>query len=46
VLQFMSEADFQRYVEQQRALMQQQMEAMQAQQGAESAAPPAGATPQ
>jgi FKBP-type peptidyl-prolyl cis-trans isomerase FkpA len=46
VLQFMSEADFQRYVEQQRALMQQQMEALQAQQGAEGAAPAAGATPQ
>lgn len=42
VLQFMSEADFQRFVAQQRALMQQQMEAMQ-QQGGAGAPPPPGA---
>lgn len=40
VLQFMSEADFQRFVEQQRALMQQQMEAMQQQGGAGAPPPP------
>jgi FKBP-type peptidyl-prolyl cis-trans isomerase FkpA len=43
VLQFMSEADFQRYVAQQRAMMQQQMEAAQAQQGGAGASPPGGA---
>ena len=42
VLQFMSEADFQRYVAQQRALMQQQQ--MQAQQQG-AGAPPPGAAP-
>lgn len=41
VLQFMSEADFQRFVAQQRALMQQQMQAQQ--QGA--GAPPPGGAP-
>jgi FKBP-type peptidyl-prolyl cis-trans isomerase FkpA len=48
VLQFMSEADFQRFVEQQRALMQQQMEAMQAQQGqaGEAGAAPTEAVPE
>ncbi len=45
VLQFMSEADFQRFVEQQRAVMQQQMEAMQGQQGGGAAAE-AGAAPE
>jgi FKBP-type peptidyl-prolyl cis-trans isomerase FkpA len=48
VLQFMSEADFQRFVQQQRALMQQQMEAMQQQGGAPggaSAGPPGGEVP-
>jgi FKBP-type peptidyl-prolyl cis-trans isomerase FkpA len=44
VLQFMSEADFQRYVAQQRAMMQQQMQAAQGQQG-EAGAPPPGAVP-
>lgn len=42
VLQFMSEADFQRFVQQQRALMQQQMEAMQQQQGGAPGGAPAG----
>jgi FKBP-type peptidyl-prolyl cis-trans isomerase FkpA len=41
VLQFMSDADFQRYVQQQRAMMQQQMQAAQAQQGGDTA--PGGA---
>ena len=41
VLQFMSEADFQRFVAQQRALMQQQMQAQQQQQGGGAA--PGGA---
>lgn len=45
VLQFMSEADFQRFVQQQQALMQQQMEAMQAQQGGGEAAPAPAPTP-
>ncbi len=42
VLQFMSEADFQRYVAQQRAMMQQQM---QAQQPGGAGTPPPGAVP-
>jgi FKBP-type peptidyl-prolyl cis-trans isomerase FkpA len=43
VLQFMSEADFQRYVAQQRALMQQQMQQQQQQQQGGAGAPPGGA---